>query len=87
MPLYGYFCYDHKGGCGHKFEEQLSVDERMKPMNAPCPKCKKENTICREYKSNLAPSMIINPKDKMDESFKETMTRIHKEHKISSSWF
>jgi hypothetical protein len=82
--LYGYFCYENKGGCGHKFEEQLPVADRMIPMNSPCPKCKKVDTICREFDAKLH-HLVVNPKDKMDPFFKETMERIHKEHPVAQS--
>ena len=47
MPTYEYECYDKKDGCGHKFEEILSIADRMVPMNKPCPKCNKVDTIIR----------------------------------------
>jgi putative FmdB family regulatory protein len=84
MPLYEYFCMGDKGGCGHEFEEQLSVEDRMIPMNTSCPKCGIENTICRRFTAHLFKG-IVNPKGKMDDNFKETMTRIHKEHPDAKS--
>jgi hypothetical protein len=86
--LYEYFCEEKAhGGCGHVFEEHLSMNDRMIPLNKPCPKCKKVDTICRKMNMNLIHT-VVNPKAKMDDNFKETMTRIHKEHKeAQSSWF
>lgn len=87
MPLYEYFCYENKGGCGHEFEEHVSVEDRQEPMNEPCPKCGTSNTICRKFSAHLMHA-VVNPKAKMDDNFKETMTRIHKEHPdAKSSYF
>lgn len=82
---YEYFCDGkHHDGCGHQFEVDLSVDDRMKPMNEPCPKCKKSDTICRKFTSHLHHG-VVNPLKKMDPGFKETMERIHKEHPDAQS--
>lgn len=87
MPLYEYFCMTDKGGCGHEFEESHSVDDRLVPMNEPCPKCGKEDLIGRRFSAHLFTG-VVNPKKKMDDNFKETMTRIHKEHPdAKSSYF
>lgn len=82
---YEYFCdAKHHNGCGHVFEVDLTIEERMTPMNEPCPECGKKDTICRSYTSHTFHG-VVNPKDKMSEDFKETMTRIHKEHDIKNS--
>ena len=47
MPNYDYECYQEKDGCGHLWEEFQSIEDRMVPMNAPCPKCGKVDTIIR----------------------------------------
>lgn len=89
MPLYAYFCNEdaHHEGCGHEFEEQLNIEDRMLPMNDPCPKCKKRDQICRKFSVNLHTG-VINPGQKMESDFKETMKRIHKEHpEAKSSYF
>ena len=36
--IYEYKCQ----GCGHEFAESLPIDERDKPLAAPCPKCHQE---------------------------------------------
>lgn len=50
-PLYEYFCNDTTPniGCGYRWSEVQSIEDRMIPMNAPCPKCEKSENICREY--------------------------------------
>ena len=85
MPLYEFF-HDEKrhGGCGHRWEEQLSIQERMIPFNKPCPKCGKKGGICRDLRVNLHKG-IMNPKKHMPGEFKEQMERIHAEHPDAQS--
>jgi hypothetical protein len=47
MPLYQYECDKNKKGCSHVWEEQLLVEDRVRPMTEPCPKCSKVDTIIR----------------------------------------
>lgn len=89
MPTYEYFCNSdsHHSGCGHEWEENLPIDERIEPMKKPCPKCGKKDQICRRFSSNLHHG-VVRPFEKMDETFKENMRRIKKEHpEMNTSWF
>lgn len=44
MPNYGFVCEK----CNHKFDSLLSISDREKPLNEPCPSCKKKS-IKRDY--------------------------------------
>ncbi len=44
MPNYGFVCEK----CNHKFDSLLSISDREKPLNEPCPSCKKKK-IKRNY--------------------------------------
>lgn len=47
MPTYTYKCYTAKKGCDHKWDEQLSINDRNNPLDGHCPKCGKKDTIIR----------------------------------------
>lgn len=78
---YEYKCSDGHGhtGCGHVFIEDLEVDERMIPMNEPCPECGKSDQIIRLFGCHVHRS-VINARNKMSTDYKETLDRIKKEH-------
>jgi hypothetical protein len=88
MTLFEYFCNDdrHHEGCGYEFEEYLSQEDRMQPMDAPCPSCGKKDNVCRKFNINLHRG-VVNPGAKMDDNFKETMKRISVEHGTQSTYF
>lgn len=80
-PVYEYEChnkYPHTG-CGHLWEEDLHIEERMIPMDKPCPNCGKKDQIIRKFSSHHFHG-VINPLSKMDENFKSEMNRIRSEH-------
>lgn len=89
MPVYEYCCdnkYPHTG-CGHVFEEDMSIEDRMIPMGEPCPKCGKKDQIIRKFSAHHFHG-VVNPLGKMDENFKEDMARIKSEHpEMQSSYF
>jgi len=75
MPVYCYECQ----GCGHTFDVVLPIDQRMEPMQDPCPKCEKDTQINRLMQEALiARNHIRNPLKKMPEDFKERMRNIKK---------
>jgi len=89
MPMYEYFCYDQKGGCGHEFEEYQTIDDRCVPMRKPCTKCKKEGTICRKMSmAFFVDPGIINADKNMERSgVQENLERIRDNHpKANMKW-
>ena len=89
MPTYEYFCYKEKGGCGFEWEDYMSMDDRMIPMNEPCPACEKEGTICRKLNAgNIVDPGIINADKNMQQSgVEENLNRIKENHpKANMKW-
>jgi len=45
MPTYDYVC----DACSHTFEQTKMISERDQPISEPCPKCKKEGEVRRDW--------------------------------------
>ena len=45
MPTYDYVC----DACEHTFEQVKMISERDQPISEPCPKCKKEGEVRRDW--------------------------------------
>jgi len=43
--IYEYKCQ----GCGHEFSESLKIEDRDRPLSAPCPHCHQENVVTRVF--------------------------------------
>ncbi len=76
-PLYAYECKE----CNYSWEDVHPISERMWPMQQPCPGCEKDTEIIRLMNDVLlARDKVVNPRKKMGEGFKETMTALKKNH-------
>jgi hypothetical protein len=86
MPLYEYRCKSEhpQMGCGYEFEEVLSVEERMEPMERPCPKCQKEDTIVRTPQivnaCGLRGNLPLNARSKIDPGVRGELERLKSEN-------
>lgn len=75
MPMYDYRC----DGCGHIWEENLSMANREKPCKAACPGCNKKGSV----KKNVAGFPGVNvdttltPDKKTGGRWSEIMNRIN----------
>jgi len=89
MPLYSYFCYEEKGGCGYEFDEYFSIDDRCIPLRNPCPNCDKKDTVCRKLTTaSVVDSGIINADKNMELSgVQKNLERIRDNHpKANMKW-
>jgi len=88
-PIYEYFCYDQKGGCGYEFENYYHIEDRMIPMKEPCPKCNKNDTVCRKMSiaSFVDPGIVNADKNMESSGVQENLERIRDNHpKSNMKW-
>lgn len=45
MPTYDFSC----AKCAYKFEQFLSIADRNRPLDEPCPQCKAEGVIAKSW--------------------------------------
>lgn len=85
MPVYSFTCNAEKGGCGHVYEEEMSMDKISK-YKAVCPQCKKKKSYIN-YTTNIIPpsktlGMLADKNsDKMSEDYKSHLLDKNNEYK------
>jgi putative FmdB family regulatory protein len=83
MPLYDFECEK----CNHFYEEFHIIAEMDKPLNKPCPSCKKKGGIIRIVGSGriVDSARLESTKGRLrpTKEFTEVMTRIKKNHPAS----
>jgi len=83
MPLYDFECEK----CNHFYEEFHIIAEMDKPLDQPCPSCKKKGGIIRIVGSGriVDSARLESTKGRLrpTKEFTEVMTRIKKNHPAS----
>ena len=74
MPTYDYNCEK----CLNIFEEHRTVDERLAPLDAPCPKCGEVGCISKSVGAfpGIGVDLTLTPDKKTGGQFSELMKRI-----------
>jgi putative FmdB family regulatory protein len=84
MPLYDFECEK----CNHNYEEFYTIAEMDKPLNEPCPNCKKNGSIIRIVGLGriVDISRLESTKGRLKptKEFTEVMTRMKKKHTQST---
>jgi|688.fasta_scaffold95247_2 putative FmdB family regulatory protein len=76
MPLYGYCCTS----CDNEFDRFLAIDERDRPLNEECDKCKNK-TVVRNYTGFTQPIAVdVNntPNKKTNGQWSQLMNKMKK---------
>ena len=74
MPLYEYRC-EH---CGHEFSDVLKVDDRNKPLDAPCPSCKAAGGVEKVVSSARIVAGVGDFRKGVPDVFKDRLREIKK---------
>lgn len=74
MPLYEYVC----SYCEYEFSEVLKVDDRNKPLDSSCPKCKAVGGIERVVSSPRIVAGVGDFRSKVPDVFKDRLREIKK---------
>jgi hypothetical protein len=81
MPIYDYKC----SKCGHTFDEMLRIADMEKPCKTPCPKCKAKKSVEIVVGAPAACDPIrVGSVGKVDNGFKEVISKIKKAHPRNS---
>ena len=75
MPTYNYEC----NKCEHLWEQYMTIADREKPTQEPCPKCKKAGGVCKSWK-NCTPAvesdMMLTPDKATGGQWSELMNKM-----------
>ena len=74
MPLYEYQCTH----CDHTFSDVLKVDDRNKPLDAPCPSCKAAGGVEKLVTTARIVAGVGDFRAKVPEVFKDRLREIKK---------
>lgn len=85
MPYYDYQCTS----CGHEFSKVLTIKERNKPIDEPCPECETSNCINKIITRapivgySVAPGLKTT--DNFNDRLKEMKKNVGRENTLSNA--